>query len=188
MLIYSSSLEFNKHANGHEVFTLRKRLKSTMASTGAKTLPYRLDGKVALVTGAGRGIGAEMALHLARSGAKVVVNYVKSLDSAQQVVQQIKDLGSDGIAIQADVSKVPDISRLFEEAIQHFGHLNIVCSNSGVVTFGHLEEVTEVCCLILGQNYADPHTDSCTGGIRPSLQHQHSWSVFCRAVCLQAPC
>lgn len=114
-----------------------------MGSISPPVSPYRLDDKVALVTGSGRGIGAAMALQLARSGAKVVINYAKSAESANKVVQEIKSLGSDAIAIQADVSKVPQTVRLFEEAIAHFGKLNIVCSNSGVVSFGHLDEVTE---------------------------------------------
>ncbi|KND91130.1 Versicolorin reductase [Tolypocladium ophioglossoides CBS 100239] len=111
-----------------------------MSSNIPPTLPYRLDGKIALVTGAGRGIGAEIALQLARCGARVVVNYVKSAESADKVVQEIKSLGSDAVAIQANVSKVPETVRLFEEAVKHFGKLDIVCSNSGVVSFGHLEE------------------------------------------------
>ncbi|KAF2118835.1 17-beta-hydroxysteroid dehydrogenase [Lophiotrema nucula] len=113
------------------------------ATNGVSHIPYRLDGKVALVTGAGRGIGAAMAVELGRCGAKVIVNYVKSSGPAGQVVDQIKSLGSDAVAIQADVSKVPQIVRLFEEAAKAFGGLDIVCSNSGVVSFGHLSEVTE---------------------------------------------
>lgn len=114
----------------------------SMAETRAS--PFRLDGKVALVTGSGRGIGAAMATELARCGAKVVVNYAKSAGPASKVVDEIKSLGSDAVAIQADVSKVPEIERLFDEAIKAFGGLDIVCSNSGVVSFGHLEDVTEV--------------------------------------------
>lgn len=116
-------------------------------SSGQRHLPFRLDGKVALVTGGGRGIGAAMAVQLARCGAKIIVNYAKSEISATEVVKEIKQLGSDAVAIRADVSQVDQIVRLFEESIKHFGHLDIVCSNSGVVSFGHLEEVTEVILL-----------------------------------------
>jgi len=116
-----------------------------MGSIGPEpvTLPFRLDGKVALVTGSGRGIGASIAIELARNGAKVVVNYSRASGPAEKVVQAIKALGSDAIAIKADVSNVQDTVRLFEEALKHFGHLDIVSSNAGVVSFGHLEEVTE---------------------------------------------
>ncbi|KAI1252011.1 putative secondary metabolism biosynthetic enzyme [Eutypa lata] len=106
-------------------------------------IPYRLDGKVALVTGSGRGIGAAIAVELGRCGAKVVINYANSRDSAEKVVKEIKDLGSDAVAFQADIRKVPQTSKLMDEAIAHFGKLDIVCSNSGVVSFGHLDEVTE---------------------------------------------
>ncbi|KAK3629717.1 Short chain dehydrogenase AgnL6 [Elasticomyces elasticus] len=105
--------------------------------------PFSLEGKVALVTGSGRGIGAAMAVELARCGAKVIVNYAKSAGPAQKVVQQIRSLGSEAVAIQADVSKVPETERLFVEAYAVFNQLDIVCSNAGVVSFGHLEDVTE---------------------------------------------
>jgi tetrahydroxynaphthalene reductase len=106
-------------------------------------LPFRLDGKVALVTGSGRGIGAAMAIELGRAGAKVIVNYAKSKAPAEEVVSEIKNLGSDAVALQADVSKVPETIRLFQEAVKVWGGLDIACSNAGVVSFGHLEEVTE---------------------------------------------
>jgi tetrahydroxynaphthalene reductase len=106
-------------------------------------IPYRLDGKVALVTGSGRGIGAAMAVELGRCGAKVIVNYSKSAGPANQVVDEIKALGSDAVALQADVSQVPQTVELFERAVKVFGGIDIVCSNAGVVSFGHLSEVTE---------------------------------------------
>ncbi|RYP41563.1 hypothetical protein DL767_000905 [Monosporascus sp. MG133] len=106
-------------------------------------IPYRLDGKVALVTGSGRGIGAAIAVELGRCGAKVVVNYAHSRESADKVVAEIKGLGSDAVAFQADVRQVPQTTKLMDSAIEHFGKLDIVCSNSGVVSFGHLGDVTE---------------------------------------------
>ncbi|KAI0125342.1 17-beta-hydroxysteroid dehydrogenase [Xylariales sp. AK1849] len=89
-------------------------------------MPFRLDGKVALVTGSGRGVGAAIAVELGRAGAKFV--------------QEIKSLGSGAVALQANVSQVKDTIRLFDEAVAHFGHLDIACSNAGVVSFGHLED------------------------------------------------
>ena len=110
----------------------------------APHLPYRLDGKVALVTGSGRGIGAAMATELGRAGAKVVVNYANSEASALKVVEAIKALGSDAIALKADVRDVSQTAKLMDEAVAHYGGLDIVCSNAGVVSFGHVGEVTEV--------------------------------------------
>lgn len=116
--------------------------------TAASYAPYRLDGKVALVTGSGRGIGAAIAVELGRLGAKVVINYANAADSAEKVVDEIKALGSDAIAFKADIRQVPQTARLMDDAIAHFGGLDIVCSNSGVVSFGHLGDVTEVSILV----------------------------------------
>lgn len=104
-----------------------------------------LEGKVALVTGAGRGIGKGVALELARRGASVVVNYVSSVGHAQEVVKEIEsyNTGARAIAIQADVSKVSEIDRLFAEAKRAFGRLDIVMSNSGTESWDKTEEVTE---------------------------------------------
>jgi tetrahydroxynaphthalene reductase len=107
-------------------------------------IPYRLDGKVALVTGSGRGIGAATAVELARLGAKVVVNYANAAEPAAKVVAEIKSLGTDAIAFKADIRQVSQIVKLMDDAVAHFGGLDIVCSNSGVVSFGHLGDVTEV--------------------------------------------
>ncbi|KAI2613410.1 putative versicolorin reductase [Hypoxylon sp. NC1633] len=105
--------------------------------------PYRLEGKVALVTGSGRGIGAAIAVELGRLGAKVVVNYANSSEAADKVVAEIKSLGSDAIAFKANVRDVSQTVKLMDDAVAHYGGLDIVCSNAGVVSFGHLGEVTE---------------------------------------------
>jgi len=104
-----------------------------------------LEGKVALITGAGRGIGRGVALELARRGASVVVNYVSSAGPAQEVVAEITSYnnGARAVAIQADVSKVSEIDRLFAEAKKAFGRLDIVMSNSGTESWDKTEEVTE---------------------------------------------
>ena len=117
-------------------------------------IPYRLDGKVALVTGSGRGIGAAIAVELGRCGAKVVVNYASACESAEKVVNEIKSLGSDAVSFQADIRQVAQITKLMDDAVAHFGKLDIVCSNSGAVSFGHLGDVTEVCSFPLFQRAA----------------------------------
>ena len=143
---------------------------ATNGTNGAHSphLPYRLDGKVALVTVSGRGIGAAMALQLATCGAKIIVNYAKSAASAAKVVQDIKNLGSDAVAIQADVSKVPEIVRLLDEAKSAFGRLDIVCSNAGVVSFGHLEDVDEVFMSLFSGSASLPWPHPLTAVFRPS--------------------
>lgn len=104
-----------------------------------------LHGKVALITGAGRGIGRGCAIELGKRGASVVVNYANSKSSADEVVAEIEKSGSGAraIAIQADVSKVAEIDRLFKEAKAHFGRIDIVMSNSGTESWEKTEEITE---------------------------------------------
>lgn len=103
---------------------------------------FRLDGKVALVTGSGRGIGAAIAIELGKRGANVVVNYSNAVDAANKVVETIKANGTDAIAIKADVGDIDQVVRLMDEAVAHFGQLDIVSSNAGLVSFGHLKDVT----------------------------------------------
>ena len=102
----------------------------------------RLDGKIALVTGSGRGMGRQNALELASRGASLVINYSRAADAAQAVVREIEALGSRAIAIAADMSKPAEVAMLFEKAVSHYGKLDIVVSNSGVESFGHISEVT----------------------------------------------
>jgi len=102
-----------------------------------------LRGKVALVTGAGRGIGYAIALELGQRGASIVVNYSRAHAGAEALVKEIEAAGSKAIAIQADVTQVPEIARLFQEAIAHFGHLDIVVSNAGMEIHKEEDKVTE---------------------------------------------
>ncbi|KAK4497032.1 hypothetical protein PRZ48_011481 [Zasmidium cellare] len=127
--------------NSLKAHFLNPSIPTIMSAQAVET--SRLDGKVALVTGSGRGIGASMATELARRGAKVVVNYANSADAANKVVDQIKKNGGDAIALKADVGDVAQTKRLMDQAVEHYGQLDIVCSNSGVVSFGHLKDVTE---------------------------------------------
>lgn len=100
-------------------------------------------GKVALVTGSSRGIGAGIALELGSRGASVVVNYLTNGEGAEEVVHQLQKLGSQAISIQADVSKPSEISRLFAAAESRFGRIDIVVSNSGMECFEKIENITE---------------------------------------------
>jgi 3-oxoacyl-[acyl-carrier protein] reductase len=102
----------------------------------------KLASKVAVVTGASKGIGAAIAKDLADEGAAVVVNYASSKDAADRVVSEIVSHGGKAVAVQADVAKKADIERLFAEAEKAFGPLDILVNNAGVYEFVPLENVT----------------------------------------------
>lgn len=91
-----------------------------------------LEGKAALVTGASRGIGREIALELARSGANVAVNYSGSEAKANEVVDEIKKMGKDAFAIKCDVSNSEEVATMVKETIERFGHLDILVNNAGI--------------------------------------------------------
>ena len=103
----------------------------------------KLNGKVAVVTGASKGIGAGIAKHLAAEGAAVVVNYATSKEGADRVVDEITKRSGKAIAVQAHVAKKADIERLFAETKKAFGRLDVLVNNAGVYQFNPLEEVTE---------------------------------------------
>jgi 3-oxoacyl-[acyl-carrier protein] reductase len=102
----------------------------------------KLQGKVAVVTGASKGIGASIALHLAAEGAAVVVNYASSREGADRVVQQIAAKGGKAIAVQADVAKPGDVTRLFSETKKAFGRLDVLVNNAGIYQPAPIAEVT----------------------------------------------
>jgi 3-oxoacyl-[acyl-carrier protein] reductase len=103
----------------------------------------KLTNQVAVVTGASKGIGAAIAKALAAEGASVVVNYSSSKEGADKVVQEITAKGGKAVAVQGDVSKQADITRLFAETKKAYGKLNILVNNAGVYEFAPLEGTTE---------------------------------------------
>ena len=102
----------------------------------------KLTGKVAVVTGASKGIGASIAEHLGAEGASVVVNYATSKSGADAVVKKIREHGGKAVAVQADVSKQDDIARLFQETKSAFGKLDVLVNNAGIYEFAPLGEIT----------------------------------------------
>jgi 3-oxoacyl-[acyl-carrier protein] reductase len=104
---------------------------------------HDLKGKVAIVTGASKGIGAAIARQLAEAGAAVAVNYASDKAGADRVVGNILRGGGKAVAIQADVSKSADVKRLFDETVAAFGRPSILVNNAGVYSFASLEDVTE---------------------------------------------
>lgn len=135
----------------------------------------KLDGKVAIVTGASKGIGAAIARHLAAEGAAVVVNYSSSREGADRVVADIKGKGGKAIAVQANLAKEPDVRRLFAEGKTAFDRLDILVNNAGVYEFAPLEAVTaehfhkqfdlNVLGLVLATQEAAKHFGSSGGSI-----------------------
>ena len=103
----------------------------------------KLQGKVAVVTGASKGIGAAIAKALAAEGASVVVNYSSSKAGAAKAVAEITAKGGKAIAVQADVSKQADITKLFAETKKAYGHVDILVNNAGIYNFAPLEQIDE---------------------------------------------
>jgi len=102
----------------------------------------KLEEKVAVVTGASKGIGAEIARRLAAEGASVVVNYASSKEGAERVVEAIARAGGKAVAVRADLSREEDVRRLFARTKEAFGRLDILVNNAGVYEFAPLDEVT----------------------------------------------
>src|SRR3989440_8695521 len=102
----------------------------------------RLKGKVAVVTGASKGIGASIAEHLAAEGASVVVNYAASKAGADAVVRRIQEKGGTALAIPADLSRPDDIQRLFAQTRAAYGKLDVLVNNAGIYEFAPLDSIT----------------------------------------------
>jgi 3-oxoacyl-[acyl-carrier protein] reductase len=126
-----SRILLEKRASGPR---LRGRKRKTMGV---------LDGKVGVVTGASKGIGAGIAKGLAEAGATVVVNYASSKEGADRVVAEITSKGGRAIAVKGDIAKAADVKRLFQETAKSFGRLDLLVNNAGVYSFGPLESATE---------------------------------------------
>ncbi len=103
----------------------------------------KLDGKVAVVTGASKGIGAAIAKYFGAEGASVVVNYASSKEGGEAVVAEIEKAGGKAIAVHGDVSKAADAQGIIDAAIENYGRLDILVNNSGVYEFAPIEEITE---------------------------------------------
>src|SRR5712672_2998741 len=115
---------------------------STCVKTGANNMG-KLDGKVALVTGASKGIGAGIALSLAKEGAAVAVNYASDRKGADRVVEKIKAVGGKAIAVQGSVTSSEEIDRFFNEAEKQLGNVDVLVNNAGVFAYLPLHAVNE---------------------------------------------
>ncbi len=127
-----------------------------------------LKGKVAIVTGASKGIGAGVAKSFAAAGASVVVNYASSKEGADKVVKEITGSGGKAIAVQGDVSKIADVKRLFAETKRAYGSLDVLVNNAGIYEFAALEAVTET----------EFHREFNTNVLGPILATQESLNHF----------
>jgi len=102
-----------------------------------------LKGKVILITGASRGIGADMALALAQQGAKLIINYANSAHEAEKIAAGIKENGGTAIVVKADVSRENEVEALFDQAIKAFGKIDVLINNAGIMHTKPLKEYTE---------------------------------------------
>lgn len=137
----------------------------------------RLKDKIAIITGASRGIGREIALNFAREGADVVVNYVSHADAAQEVAEQIVALGCRALVVQADVSQRPEVQELFRQAAETFGHIDILVNNAGVNKRGWFEEATdEDWDWIMGVNLKGPFI--CCQEVFPYMKAQQGGRII----------
>ena len=127
-----------------------------------------LQGKVAIVTGASKGIGAGIAKGFAAAGASVVVNYASSREGADKVVAEIVKAGGKAVTVKGDVSKSADVKRVFAEAHEAYGRLDILVNNAGVYQFAPLEDVTE----------AEFHREFDTNVLGPILATQEAVKRF----------
>jgi 3-oxoacyl-[acyl-carrier protein] reductase len=119
------------------------RILHSTKSKKMKEMKTQLKGKVAIVTGASKGIGAGIAKEFGAAGASVVVNYASSKEGADRVVEEIKSNGGKAIAVKADISRMEDVQYLFNETEKTFGSLDILVNTAGVYEFAPLEAVTE---------------------------------------------
>ena len=102
-----------------------------------------LNGKVALITGASKGIGAQIATTLAKAGAKVIINFAGNQAAADKTVAQIQQAGGEAFAIKADVSKKAEVAALFDASIAHFGKVDILVNNAGVMLNSFIKDLTD---------------------------------------------
>jgi 3-oxoacyl-[acyl-carrier protein] reductase len=102
-----------------------------------------ITAKVILVTGASRGIGAAVAKKLASEGAKLIINYAGGKEAAEQVVKDIQLQGGDAIALQADVSKADEVKNMFDAAITHYGRIDVLINNAGIMITKFLKDTTD---------------------------------------------
>jgi 3-oxoacyl-[acyl-carrier protein] reductase len=114
-----------------------------MSYSGEKIVAQKLTGKVAIVTGGSKGIGASIAKHLAAEGASVVVNYVSGKNDAERVVKEITSDGGKALAVQASLADSQDITRLFTETKKAYGRIDILVNNAGIYEFRPLEQIDE---------------------------------------------
>jgi 3-oxoacyl-[acyl-carrier protein] reductase len=141
MKFYIGALEIQ--INSSEFLNYGTMLSIPMASGSKGTIMSKLAGKVAVVTGASKGIGAAIAKAFAAEGASVVVNYASSQAGADAVVRAITAAGGKAIAVHGDVSKAEQAKGLIDAAVKEFGHLDILVNNSGIYAFSPIEEITE---------------------------------------------